>query len=123
MFLQFFSGGFDTSIVLFSWGFISQVFSCVSVFLRTSLALDDNYIVMEYIPNGGLDQYLQKHQKDISLLDLLEMYSPSRLLKLLIRAVGACAGIHYLHCQEEPIIHRDISARNLLGILRGRRFN
>jgi len=57
-------------------------------------------IVMEWMPNGSLQDYLEKHKEDLNEVDLLKMINDT--LK----------GMIYL--EEKGIIHRDLAARNLL---------
>ncbi|XP_065656520.1 ephrin type-A receptor 5 isoform X5 [Hydra vulgaris] len=59
-----------------------------------------NMIVLEFMPNGSLDAYLQKHELEFSAAQLLGM---SR---------GIASGMKYL--SELGYIHRDLAARNIL---------
>jgi len=60
----------------------------------------ENFLVMEYMSQGSLDEVLRLEQKQILLEDLLLM------------AKDAASGMLYLN--EKGIIHRDLSLRNLL---------
>nr|XP_047138954.1 ephrin type-B receptor 1-B-like [Hydra vulgaris] len=64
------------------------------------LKSDSNMIVLEFMPNGSLDAYLQKHELEFSAAQLLGM---SR---------GIASGMKYL--SELGYIHRDLAARNIL---------
>ncbi|XP_066926548.1 ephrin type-B receptor 1-B-like [Clytia hemisphaerica] len=59
-----------------------------------------NVIVLEYMANGSLDKYLQKHDMQLTNLQLLGM------------ARGVASGMKYLN--ELGFIHRDLAARNIL---------
>lgn len=56
-------------------------------------------IITEYLPNGDLASYLKANP-----------YQPEHVLNAFVK--GISSGVKYLHTQE--IVHRDISARNIL---------
>ncbi|XP_044276961.1 tyrosine-protein kinase JAK3 [Varanus komodoensis] len=58
------------------------------------------HLVMEYLPNGCLRNFLQKNQERLDLR------------KLLLYAWQVCKGMDYLGAQR--YIHRDLAARNIL---------
>ncbi|XP_069504843.1 tyrosine-protein kinase JAK3 [Ambystoma mexicanum] len=57
-------------------------------------------LVMEYLPNGSLREYLQKHREQLSTW------------KLLLFASQVCKGMDYLGSQR--YVHRDLAVRNIL---------
>jgi serine/threonine protein kinase len=58
------------------------------------------YIVTELMPLGNLRDLLRKRREDVSIWELLQM------------AKDVAAGLTYM--KSHKIIHRDLSARNLL---------
>ncbi|EFP12437.1 hypothetical protein CRE_29607 [Caenorhabditis remanei] len=58
------------------------------------------YIVIDFITGGGLDSFLKKNGKTLSMDEKNKM------------AISAAWGIEYMHSND--IIHRDIAARNCL---------
>jgi len=73
--------------------------NCVH-FLGIYRSNEGDYLVTEHMPNGSLDIFIQKHSDELDLENLLKM------------AIDAASGMNYLHTQN--VIHRDLSARNLL---------
>ncbi|KAL6072737.1 Ephrin type-A receptor 2 [Balamuthia mandrillaris] len=65
------------------------------------------FLVMEYMPDGSLRQYLMDHPTEIDSKELLEL------------AKGIAAGMDHLEAHQ--IVHRDLSLRNILLEVRGRR--
>ncbi|KKL20963.1 hypothetical protein LCGC14_2450210, partial [marine sediment metagenome] len=65
-------------------------------------SIEYKYIVMEYLPEGSLDKFLKKknNRNNLKILDLISL------------CITMAAGMHYL--EKKKIIHRDLSARNLL---------
>ena len=70
--------------------------------IDTNTNIEHKYIVMEYLPEGSLDKFLKKedNRKKMKILDLISL------------CITTAAGMHYL--EKKNIIHRDLSARNLL---------
>ncbi|KAL6063803.1 vascular endothelial growth factor receptor 1 [Balamuthia mandrillaris] len=62
-------------------------------------------LVMEYVSDGGVREYLQQHPTDVGNLQLLQL------------AMGIAAGMD--HLEANNVIHRDLSLRNILLEIRG----
>ena len=69
----------------------------------------DPFMVMEYMANGDLNQYLQGHSLATSLPPVQGELSPQSLLSM---AVQVACGMAYL--ASHNIIHRDVASRNCL---------
>ncbi|XP_043946567.1 tyrosine-protein kinase JAK2-like [Protopterus annectens] len=59
-------------------------------------------LIMEYLPNGSLRDYLQKNKEHLDHN------------KLLLYAVQICKGMEYLGCNR--YVHRDLATRNILVV-------
>ncbi len=59
-------------------------------------------IVLEYVFGGSLAHLLYDYEKSVSLEKMFQF------------AEQSAQGIYHLHSQTQPIIHRDIAARNVL---------
>lgn len=66
-------------------------------------------MVLEYVALGSM--YGLLHNKGVQ-------WTPAAIVKL---AVGTARGVHYLHSQRPPIIHRDLKSLNVLVVRRGSR--
>lgn len=76
-------------------------------FLGACARPDNLFIVLEFMPNGSLQDYLHKVRKPPSWVPL------SRLQKLRIVS-DVALGLAYLHKCSPPIIHRDLTSGNVL---------
>lgn len=97
------------------------------VTVEQSLISAHNILLLEYCENGSLLQYLIHHREDITKVEESQSIEPamhdedqaesseSRILKLsdLVEfSYQICRGLMFLH--RSQIIHRDLSARNIL---------
>eukprot|EP01113_Clastostelium_recurvatum_P027404 TRINITY_DN3304_c0_g1_i4.p1 TRINITY_DN3304_c0_g1~~TRINITY_DN3304_c0_g1_i4.p1 ORF type:complete len:1640 (-),score=340.10 TRINITY_DN3304_c0_g1_i4:13-4932(-) len=73
-------------------------------FLGACTSLDHQVIVTEWMSGGSLRQFLVDHFK------MLDRY-PQQRLKM---ALDIARGMTYLHDRPQPILHRDLSTRNIL---------
>jgi len=84
-------------------GTLSQVIhpNCVQFLGIFTSDTNEQYIVVEYLPKGGLRTLLQERRDKLNIIDLLNMM------------IGAAKGLAYL--ESKSILHRDIALRNLLA--------
>lgn len=73
-----------------------NIVQCLGIFKADG----GQFIVCEYMPKGSLLRTLREEKNKLNVLNLLDM------------AIGAGQGLTYL--ENEHVIHRDVSARNLL---------
>ncbi|XP_022081553.1 uncharacterized protein LOC110974310 [Acanthaster planci] len=72
------------------------------------------YLIMEYVPNGNLENYLRQEklridQSYINLNDVTETVGPTQLLNFAIHIVRGMKFLASVQC-----IHRDLATRNIL---------
>jgi serine/threonine protein kinase len=73
----------------------------------------EKYIVTEFLSLGSLENLLRVDGSKLEYSDMISMYATDYVCSLpSYRARDAASGMNYLH--EQHIIHRDLSARNLL---------
>lgn len=67
---------------------------------------DELILVYDYIPNGSLDKYLYRKDRDSVTLDWAQRF---HVIK------GVASGLHFLHERwEKVVVHRDIKTSNVL---------
>ncbi|GLE09998.1 hypothetical protein PINS_up021972 [Pythium insidiosum] len=104
-------------------GFLDEIKLCSSLhhpkivrFIGVSWnTLADIAVIMEFMPNGDLDQLLKRqNQRKGMYPGEFEWYSSMNLPPKATIALDILDAIVYLHSFSSPIIHRDLKAKNVL---------
>ncbi|KAJ0412302.1 hypothetical protein ATCC90586_009492 [Pythium insidiosum] len=104
-------------------GFLDEIKLCSSLhhpkivrFIGVSWnTLADIAVIMEFMPNGDLDQLLKRqNQRKGMYPGEFEWYSSINLPPKAAIALDILDAIVYLHSFSSPIIHRDLKAKNVL---------